>query len=138
MAERKNGHLLAVIRALIFHHNVPKYYWGEASLTTTFLIKRLPSQTLESHNLIQLLTKHFPDIHVSSYLKPKVFGCVSFVHIPTTNRGKLDPHTLKCIFLEYSSTQKGYTCYHPPTKRYFVSADVTFTENDPYFGSPNS
>ena len=26
----------------------------------------------------------------------------------------------------YSSTQKGYKCYHPPTKRFFDSIDVIF------------
>ena len=104
----------------------------------TFLINWLPSQTLGSHIPIQLLTKHFLDFHVSSDLKPKVFGCVSFVHIPTVSRGKLDPRALRCIFIGYSSTQKGYLCYHLPTKKYFVSADVTFIENDSYFGSPHS
>ena len=36
----------------------------------------------------------------------------------------------------YSSTQKGYKCYHPPTKRFFVTADVTFEEGTPYFTQP--
>ena len=35
----------------------------------------------------------------------------------------------------YSSTQKGYKCYHPPSKKFFVSADVTFSESESYFGS---
>ena len=35
----------------------------------------------------------------------------------------------------YSSTQKGYKCYHPPTKKLYVSANVTFVENKPYFST---
>ena len=133
LVERKNGHLLAVIRAILFHHNVLKHYWGEVVLIAKSLINMLPSQTLESHSHIQLLTKHFPDIHVSSCWKPKVFGCVSFVHVHNPNRGKLNPRALKCIFIRYSSTQKGYRCYHPPSKKFFMSVDVTFVENIPYF-----
>lgn len=30
MAERKNRHLLEVTRAIMFTHNVPKFYWGKA------------------------------------------------------------------------------------------------------------
>ena len=131
MTERKIGHLLNVIQALLFHHNVPKHYWGEATVTTTFLINRLPSQIFGSYSPIQLLTKSFLDCLVSSTgLKPKVFECISFVHIPTIRRGKLDPRALKCIFLGYVSTQKGYQYYHPPTKKYYVSTDVTFVEDD--------
>ncbi|PON73291.1 hypothetical protein TorRG33x02_250270, partial [Trema orientale] len=40
---------------------------------------------------------------------------------------------IKCVFLGYSSTQKGYKCYHPPSRTLYVSADITFTENKLYF-----
>ena len=36
----------------------------------------------------------------------------------------------------YSSTQKGYKCYHPPTRKLYVSIDVAFVENKPYFSTP--
>ena len=62
--------------------------------------------------------------------------CTSFVHIHNHNRVKLDPRALKCIFVGYSSTQKGYKCYHPPTRKLYVSAEVTFVENKPYFSTP--
>ena len=46
LAERKNRHLLEVTRALLFQHNVPKHFSGEALLAATFLINRLPSKVL--------------------------------------------------------------------------------------------
>ena len=33
----------------------------------------------------------------------------------------------------YSSTQKGYKCYHPPTRKLYVSIDITFVEDKLYF-----
>ena len=45
---------------------------------------------------------------------------------------KLDPKSLKCIFLGYSQVQKGYRCYCPSLQRYLVFTDVTFLEN-PHF-----
>ena len=37
----------------------------------------------------------------------------------------------------YSFTQKRYKCYHPPTRKLYVSANVTFVENKPYFSTPD-
>jgi hypothetical protein len=47
-------------------------------------------------------------------------------------RTKLDPKSLRCIFVGYSDTQKGYRCYSPTLRRYFVSSDVIFMESVPY------
>ena len=38
----------------------------------------------------------------------------------------------------YALNQKGYRCYHPPTKKLFVTVDVAFHENDMYFANPES
>ena len=101
------------------------------------LINWLPSRSLDSHSPIQLLTKFFLGFSAFNGLTPKVFDCLSFVHIHTPHRGKLDPPAFKCIFVGYSSTQKGYKCYHLPTKKFLVSADVSFVEDDSYFDIPH-
>jgi transposase InsO family protein len=41
VTERKNKHILEVTRCLIFAMNVPKYLWGEAAQTATYLINRI-------------------------------------------------------------------------------------------------
>ncbi|CAL9010681.1 unnamed protein product [Prunus brigantina] len=45
---------------------------------------------------------------------------------------------MRCVFIGYSSTQKGYKCYHPPTQKVHVTLDVTFHEEVPYYVSPSS
>ena len=118
VAERKNRHLLEVARSIMFSNNVPKYFWGEAILTATYLINQMPSRVLKFQNPHQVLIQSFP--HFKSFtsdLPLKIFGCSAFVHIHHQNRTKLDPKSLKCIFLGYSSNQKGYKCYSPLTRK---------------------
>ena len=63
----------------------------------------------------------------------KVFGCISFVHVPDQKRKKLDKKSVKSIFVGYPSNSKGYKLYNPETKKMFRSRDVIFLETS--FGS---
>lgn len=78
----------------------------------------------------------FSDSHTQNNLNPRIFVCVSFVHIHAHSKGKLDPWALKYIFVGYSLTQKGYKCYHLPFKRYFVSDVMIFVEKEDCFTGP--
>ena len=69
-------------------------------------------------------------------IEPRVFECTCFVWDVRLHVSKLDPKSLKCIFLGYSRVQKGYRCYCPSLCRYLVSADVTFLENAPFSQDP--
>ncbi|RVW56704.1 Retrovirus-related Pol polyprotein from transposon RE1 [Vitis vinifera] len=51
---------------------------------------------------------------------------------------KLSAKATKCIFLGYFRLQKGYRCYSPDTHRYFLSVDVTFFEDSPFFSFSES
>ncbi|RVW31986.1 Retrovirus-related Pol polyprotein from transposon RE1 [Vitis vinifera] len=130
VAERKNRHLLEVARCLMFSSNVPNYFWGEAILTATYLINRMPSRVLTFQSPRQLFLKQFPHTRVASSDLPfKVFGCTAFVHVYPQNRSKFAPRANKCIFLGYSPTQKGYKCYSPTNKRFYTTMDVSFFEH---------
>ena len=65
-------------------------------------------------------------------IDPKVFGCTCFVRDDRPQVYKHDPKSLKCIVVGYSRVQKGYRCYCPTLRRYFVSTDVTFFETIPF------
>lgn len=86
IAERKNGHLLDQIRAPLFHQNVPKYLWGKAVFTSTYLINRLTSRVLRFKSPMNVLSSFYPNFSISSNLKPIVFGCVSFVHVHSQDK----------------------------------------------------
>jgi hypothetical protein len=126
VAERKNRHLLEVIRSMMMSMNVPKYLWGQAVLTATYLINRIPSRVLDWKSPIEMLKGKNEDV-----LPLKTFGCVCFVQDNRPNVGKLDLNTVKCVFVGYSATQKGYVCWSSIDRRLFVSMNVTFRELEP-------
>jgi transposase InsO family protein len=115
VAERKNRHLLEVTRSLMLDTYVPKSYWGDGLLTASYLINRMPSRVLDFQTPLEVLSL---PLSTAKGVSPKVFGCVCFVHIHGPIRSKLDPRSLKCVFVGYSPTQKGYKCYHPPSRKY--------------------
>ena len=113
--------------------HVPKYLWGDAVLTTSYLINRMPTRILKYITPLDYFKRTFPTCRINSDLPLKVFECTVFVHIPNNFRSKLDPRAEKCVFIGYALNKKGYKCYNPHTKKIFVSIDVTFLENQPFF-----
>ena len=62
----------------------------------------------------------------------RTFGCVGYVH---NKEGKLDPRSIKCIFLGYVEGVKDYRMWSLESKgtKLIISRDVIFNENEfPY------
>ena len=128
VVKRKNRHLLETVRALLFKMHVPKHFWADAVSIACFLINRLPSLVLNWATPYHQLFPNNPLFPID----PKVFGCTCFVRDVRSQVSKLDPKSLKCIFVGYSWVQKGYKCYCSTLRRYFVSTDVACFETTPF------
>ena len=122
VAERKNRHLLDVVRTLLLESCVPSHFWCEASSTTVYLINRLSSPTLNDDSPYFHLLGHAPN-----YSNLHIFGCVCFVHLPAHERNKRTTQSVKCAFLRYVGTQKGFLCNNDPhSSRTRISRNVIF------------
>ena len=105
--------------------NVLKSFWSYGALIATHFINRLPNRVLGFKCPLKVLQDKIQDV-----LYLKVFGYTCYVHLPATQRdeldprAKLDPRAVKCIFLGYSQTKKGYKCYEPKSKKLYISRDV--------------
>jgi hypothetical protein len=110
--------------------NVLKYLWGQAVLTATYLINKMPSRVLDWKSPIEMLKGKDEDV-----VSLKIFGCVCFLQDNKLNVGKLDPKVVKCVFVGYSAIQKGYVCWSSIEGRLFVSMDFTFRELEPYYST---
>ncbi|RVW95346.1 Retrovirus-related Pol polyprotein from transposon RE1 [Vitis vinifera] len=75
------------------------------------------------------LTNHF-----ISFLLVSLVVLALFI-FSLLDRDKLFAKAMKCLFLGYSRLQKGYRVYSLETHRYFISADVTFFEDSPFFST---
>lgn len=60
----------------------------------------------------------------------RIFGCVAHVHVPDSQRKKLDNRSIKCLLLGVSEESKAYKLYDPITKKVIISRDVVFAESE--------
>ncbi|KAG8478363.1 hypothetical protein CXB51_028111 [Gossypium anomalum] len=55
----------------------------------------------------------------------KIFGCPAYAHV---DNGKLEPRSIKCVFLGYKAGVKGYKLWCPENRKVVISRDVVFDE----------
>ena len=100
----------------MFARNNSKQFGGDAILAAAYLVNRMPSKVLDSKTPTGTLEQYLSHILcLGSHWLEKFFGCTAFIHIPSKDPSKLDHKAIKCIFLGYSPTQKGYKYYHQPS-----------------------
>lgn len=73
LIERKHRHLAQVSRTLLFNSGCSTKFWGEAMLSATFFINKLPTQSLQWKSPFEVLTGT-----PSNYSHLKVFGCLCY------------------------------------------------------------
>jgi len=103
--------------------NLPNYFWAKAVAIIVYIMNRTPTMVVHGMTLEEKFTGKKLDV---SHLR--VFGCIAYVHVPDEKRSKLDPKAKKCIFIGYSSKQKGCKCFNPSTRKLQVSKNVVFDE----------
>lgn len=88
----------------------------------------MPSFVIDHNSPFESLHFAIPD---NQHLR--VFGCTCYPFLKPYNTTKLQPETLKCIFLGYAACYKGYICYELSHKKIYISRHVIFDELDfPY------
>ena len=106
---------------------MPITFWGDALLTATFILNRVPSKSIPT-TPYELWTNRKPDLSV---LRP--WGCAAYVLNTSHPHGKLGARGKKCIFIRYLEHSKGYVFigeHNSGSLTEFESRDVTFLEND--------
>jgi hypothetical protein len=102
--------------------NLPNYFWAEAIATAMYIMNRTPTTTVHGMTPEEKFIGKKPNV---SHLR--LFGCITYVHVPDEKRSKLDLKA-KCIIIGYSLEQKRYRCFNLSTGKLQMSRDVVFDE----------
>ena len=125
VAERKNQTLMNMVRCLLVEGRMPRSFWAEAATWSVHIINRSPTAAVTNKTPEECWTGHKPNVaHF------KIFGCVTYVHVPNEKRIKLEDKSYKCVFLGVSEESKAYRLYDPESKKIVTSRDVIFAEEE--------
>ena len=125
LAERKHCYISEMGHTMLLATNLPHKFWDEALCITVYIINQLPTPVLKWASPFQILFGQAPD-----YMTLRTFGCACFPYLGDYATNKLQPRSLSCVFLGYSDQYKGYRCFHPPTRRVYLSCHIKFNEDD--------
>lgn len=124
VAERFNRTVMDKARCMIFDSSFHKQMWGEAVLTATYLINRIPTSVLPDNMTPSERWYGYKD----DLKKIHIFGCTAHALIPPEDReGKLSPHSKKLKLVGYCNN--GYRLWDEEKCKVVMSRSVTFDES---------
>ena len=113
VAERLNRTFSEGVVAMLNQANLPAGFWRQAVTYLTDILNVTPSSSISSTTSYEVWKKRKPDLKMY-----RVFGCQAFVHIPKKDRGSLESHTSKCIFIGFEKGYKDGKCITQSCARY--------------------
>ncbi|GJS71648.1 retrotransposon protein, putative, ty1-copia subclass [Tanacetum coccineum] len=99
VSERRNKTLLDMVRSMMSQTTLPKSFWDYSLETATRILNMVPTKKA----LVKRDTLTKPD--------------------------KLEPISIKCIFVGYPKETMGYSFYYPPENKVLVARNAEFLEN---------
>ncbi|CAN1352538.1 Retrovirus-related Pol polyprotein from transposon TNT 1-94, partial [Linum perenne] len=130
VAERKNRTLKNMMNAMIISSGLPNNLWGEAVLSATHILNRVPHKRLDK-TPYELWKGYAPNLE---YLK--VWGCLAKVGILSHKRSVVGAKTFDCVFVGYATNSVAYRFMRLDDRSICEYRDAVFFEdqfplNDP-------
>lgn len=123
--ERINRTIINKIRCLLAHANLPKYLWGEACITATYLYNRTPHSSLDFKTPFEMKYGEKPNIS-----NLKTFGSMTFFKNKGNHIKKLDDKALRGILVGFNENL--CKIFNPSTRKCLWSRDFHILENKFY------
>nr|GEV79126.1 hypothetical protein [Tanacetum cinerariifolium] len=120
----RNKTLLDMVRSMMSQTTLPKFFWDYALKTAARILNMVPTKKVEK-TPYEVWHRKVPKL---SYLK--VWGCEALVKRDTlTKPDKLEPRSIKCIFIGYPKETMRYSFYYPAENKVLVARNAEFLEN---------
>jgi hypothetical protein len=120
--ERRNQTVVGMARALRKQRGMTAVFWGEAVVTSVYILNRSPTKALNDRTPYEAWHGRKPAV---SHLR--VFGCLTFTkelgHI-----SKLDDRSTPGVFIGYVEASKAYHILDPGPQCVRTTRDVVFDE----------
>jgi len=121
ISERYNRTLMNKVRALLITSGLPKFLWGEAAISATYLYNRTPNSSLSEYRTpYELKLGEKPNI-----ANIRVWGSIAYKKEPKTS--KLAPKATPHILIGYKGPN--YRLIKPNTRLVTEARDVYILEN---------
>ncbi|CAI7842616.1 unnamed protein product, partial [Closterium sp. NIES-54] len=117
---------MEVARTSMIHAAAPHFLWPFAVRYAAHQLNLWPRVSLPETSPTLRLTGEVGDASVF-----RVWGSCAFVQDTSTD--KLSPCAIPCVFLGFVPDAPGWQFYHPTSRRFFPSEDVTFDESVPFY-----
>ncbi|GJR41778.1 retrotransposon protein, putative, ty1-copia subclass [Tanacetum coccineum] len=113
-----------MVRSMMSQTTLPKSFWDYALESTARILNMVLTKKVEK-TPYEVWHGQAPKL---SYLK--AWGCEALVKRDTlTKLDKLEPRSIKCIFVGYLKETVGYSLYYPPKNKVFVARNAEFFKN---------
>jgi hypothetical protein len=96
VAERKNRAIIGAARSMLHDQGLPFFLWAEACNTAAYIQNRSPHKALGGRTPEEAFSGKKPEVgHF------RIFGCLTYSHVPSEKRTKLEPTAERGILVGY-------------------------------------
>jgi transposase InsO family protein len=103
VAEKKNRAIVGAMRAMLHDQGLPLFLWVEACYTAIYLHNKSPHREVGSMTPEDTFSRK--KLEVGCF---RIFGCITYSHVPSEKRTKLEPMTERGIFVGYNETSRSF------------------------------
>ncbi|CAI7907914.1 unnamed protein product [Closterium sp. NIES-54] len=126
IAERRIGLVMEVARTSMIRAAAPHFLWTFAVQYAAHQLNLWPRVSLPETSPTLRWTGEVGDASVF-----RVWGSRAFVR--DTSANKLSPRAIPCVFLGFVPDAPGWQFYHPTSRHFLPSQDVTLDESVPFY-----